>query len=107
MEKRAALAGGHPGAASSLHPILSCVRNKQTYFLHNPSLFYLPRPEVAMPSLTSPVVRAVLVGVLSLVVFSIAYTLLFLGEPVAHAAGVGAAVPLAYLEYRRAKKALE
>ena len=56
-----------------------------------------------MPSLTSPMVRAALVGVLALVVFSIAYTLLFSGETVAYGAGVAAAVSLAFFEYRRTK----
>ena len=60
-----------------------------------------------MPKVTDPRVRALLLGVLIPPAYWAIYTLLFPGQPMTPGAGVGVAIPLAYLEYRRAKKALE
>ncbi|CAN5179550.1 hypothetical protein BH24GEM2_BH24GEM2_16290 [soil metagenome] len=59
-----------------------------------------------MAKLTDPLVRAALVGVLVPPTYWAVFTLLFPGMPVTHGAGVGAAIPLAFLEYRRSKRAL-
>ena len=59
-----------------------------------------------MSKLTDPGVRALLLGVLVPPAFWAIFTLLFPGEPMTPGAGVGMAIPLAYLEYRRAKRAL-